>query len=157
MAAPGSFGSWSPAPRRPALHLLHLRWARGGCRQRGMNVGWAWPPGAGRPCHRLPLCSPIRPACSPCLAPQGMVDFYGNYFPQRHIAYGTMFGAPLMDDGGPGNGAERGAGVGGGGQGAWQGDPSVMKRRGRRPRRPWPALWAAGSFATEQYHAYWRG
>ncbi|KAL4428069.1 hypothetical protein ABPG75_002158 [Micractinium tetrahymenae] len=30
---------------------------------------------------------------------KGMVDFYGNYFPQRHIAYGTLFGAPLMDDG----------------------------------------------------------
>lgn len=35
----------------------------------------------------------------PMMWMKGMVDFYGNYFPQRHIAYGTMFGAPLMDDG----------------------------------------------------------
>ncbi|PSC73894.1 Serine threonine-kinase 2 19 [Micractinium conductrix] len=27
------------------------------------------------------------------------MDFEGNYFPARHIAYGTMFGAPLMNDG----------------------------------------------------------
>ena len=26
-------------------------------------------------------------------------DFEGSYFPQKHIAWGTLFGSPLMDDG----------------------------------------------------------
>lgn len=30
---------------------------------------------------------------------KAMPDFLGNWFPARHIAYGTMFGAPLMNDG----------------------------------------------------------
>lgn len=30
---------------------------------------------------------------------KGMMDFLGNYFPARHIAYGTLFGAPLINDG----------------------------------------------------------
>jgi hypothetical protein len=30
---------------------------------------------------------------------KAMLDFFGNWFPPRHIAYGTLFGAPLLNDG----------------------------------------------------------
>jgi hypothetical protein len=35
----------------------------------------------------------------PQLWQKAMPDFLGDWFPARHIAYGTMFGAPLMNDG----------------------------------------------------------